>query len=243
MFNKINKLSFLLKIPDITSNKIFNTNLPVLLQVLNKTNVGYLLRLGDRIIDAKSYENLIIGSKYWGVLHENNNGVLISNLIKQPKILDDIYKSPVFFDLFKLEIMSDGKSNDIGQLNSDKLRDTLIYALERVNSRDEFNMLSNMLFGLKYGVATFIIKDREKRFLTQVRKAKNKIEFCAVFSNLGIIYGEIFNDDLILRVQFELTRRILLKYAGDISLNIVNIIIDSGVKLLFDMDNILDLEA
>lgn len=243
MFDKINNLSLFLKFSDSLNNKIFNTNLPVLLQVIDKIKSGYLLKIGDRVIGAKSIENLIIGSKYWGILNENNREVLISNLIKQPKILDEVYKSPIVFDISTLELISQNDSNNISQLSSDRVRDALIYALEKTNSRDEFILLSNMLFGLKYGVFTFVIRDREKRFLTQIKRLQNKIEFCAAFNNLGIIHGEILNNDLMLRVQFELTKKVLLKYANEIPFFIVDIIIDSSIKLLFDMDNMLDLEV
>ena len=242
MIDKLSKLSSLLKMSDI-NNTVFNTNLPILLQVLDKTKAGYLLRLGDRVIDAKSSENLIIGSKYWGILNENNDGLLISHLIKQPRILDEIYKSPIVLDIDRLELLINNESKDLTQINNDKLRDILTHTLERINSRDEFILLSNILFGLKYGVVTFIIKDREKRFLTQIRKIHGKIEFCAAFNNLGFIYGELYNNDLILRVQFELTKKILLKHANEIPFNIIDIVLDNSIKLFFDMDNILDLEV
>lgn len=244
MLDKLARLSLISKISNIESiNKLFNDNLPILLQVLDKTKTGYLLRLGDRIIDAKSAENISIGSKYWGILRENNNGLLISNLIKQPKILDEVQKSPILFDIATAELVIDGESRDLLQLGNDKLRDILVSLLERVDSKEEFILLSNMLFSLKYGITTFVIRDREKQFLTQIKSKCGKIEFCAAFSSLGIIYGELYHNDLILKVQFELTKKILLKYADELPFNIMDIILDNRIQLFFDMDNILDMEA
>lgn len=240
----LDKLAKIISLSSVISsnNKIFNTSLPVLLQILSKTNDGYLLKLGTNKIEAKSLENITIGSKYWALLNENNNGLLISNLIKQPHIMDDIYKSPIIFNLDTLELNNYYFKDNV-KLSSESLRDVIICTLDKCENRDEFILLSNMLFGLKQGVITLVIKDREKNFLIQIKKIKNKIEFCAAFSNLGLIYGELYDDSLILRVQFDKIKWLLKKYIYELPFNEVNIILDSRINLIFNMDNILDLEV
>lgn len=244
MISKILNLSQISQISQISQDaKYYNNTLPILLQVLEKTRMGYLLKLGNNIIEAKSTNNLQIGAKFWAIVKDSSVGeILISNLIKQPKIFENIQFSTLKYTIKEFETMvKDGKFVQ-------KFREDLIDNFLKVNSKDEFLFLTNSLLALNKRILNIVIKDNNKNILMQIKRPKgSKIEFSAIFNNLGMIEGSIYNSQkLILKVQYQNVKNILqnnLKYLEGFSE--ISILVDEDSEIFFNVfdENILDIKA
>lgn len=232
-------------IKNLDNQAHYNNTLPLLLQIIDKTKSGYLLKLGNKTIEAKSTAQLQIGSKYWAIIKENKNGeILISNLINRPKIIDAIKDSSIKFDISEIkEALRDSRFIQ-------NLRDNLEQNIINTNSKDDFLFLINSLMALNKKIINLVIKDKNKEMLLQIKKRKNeKIEFSAIFNNLGIINGSIYgNQTLIIKTQFNYIKKILesnlKKLEGYENFNEIHILHDEHIDILFNLfnDNILDLE-
>ncbi|RDU64693.1 hypothetical protein [Helicobacter sp. MIT 14-3879] len=241
MLNRILNISKLSQITQNNNFKSYNTTLPILLQVLKKTRIGYLLKLGNSHIEARSASNLQIGSKYWAIINDSKGEFLISKLIKQPEIFELSKNSSLKFEINEIESLLKTKNL------SSTFYESLVDKITTTQNRDDFTFLSNSLFAFQKGVLNIVIKNNKKDVLFQIKKLKNnKIDFSAVFSNLGIIYGSIYNsNELLLKVQYNNVKNILesnTKYLE--GFNEIKIIVEDFV-LLFDIkrENILDLEV
>lgn len=243
-------ISKILNISKISENlshtKHYNTTLPILLQVMEKTRTGYLLKLGSNTIEAKSLNSLQIGGKYWAIVKDSSVGeIIISNLIKQPKIFDNAKKTSLKFDINEIEsLLKDAKSIE-------KFGENLIEKSSISNSKDDFLFLINSLVALNKKILNIVINDNKKDILLQIKKPKNeKIEFSAIFNNLGVINGAIYdNQSLIIKTQYKNVKNILennIKNLEDFDkFSEISIIFDENIDIFFNLydDNILDLEV
>ncbi|RAX54663.1 hypothetical protein CCY99_02550 [Helicobacter sp. 16-1353] len=243
-------ISKILNISKISQNlsqtKHYNTTLPILLQVMEKTRMGYLLKLGNNIIEAKSMNNLQIGSKYWAIVKDSSvNEILISNLIKQPKIFDNAKKSSLKFDINEFEsLLKDSRFIE-------KFSDNLIEKSIASSTKDDFLFLTNSLIALNKKILNIVINDNKKDILLQIKKPKDgKIEFSAIFNNLGLINGVIYNNQsLIIKTQYKNVRNILenniKNLEGFDEFDEIRIIFDENINIFFNLynDGILDLEV
>lgn len=206
----------------------FNTTLPLLLEILQRTKRGYLLKLGNATMEAKSSTPLQVGARYFAVLNDKNGELLISNLQKIPKIAESAKNSPIVFTPKDLETM--------GKDFVREFRDSLLDSAINAKSKDEFLFLSNSLLALQQGILNLVIKDRNKRILLQIKRQKDKkIEFCAVFSNLGIIRGVVFDESILhLRVSYERVKKLLENSARELDFSEVSIAVQEN-SVLFEM--------
>lgn len=230
----LQKILNIAKISQLTQNsqvKTFNTTLPLLLEILQKTQKGYLLKLGNATMEAKSNANLQIGTKYWAIIKDTNGEILISNLQKQPKIMESIKHAPLNFTLEDLPKMA--KNADFVREFRDNLLDFIINA----KSKDEFLLLSNSLLALQQGILNLVIKDKNRRILLQITKQKHhKIHFSAIFSNLGIINGILYNNDILhLNVCYEHIKKLLENNANKLDFSEISISVSEDNKPLFDI--------
>lgn len=208
MINKINKISNILKNAHIN----YNASLPVLIKVISKLKGDmYLLQIGAKNIQTKSVRTLNIGEKYWGEMGRSSLGhITLTNLVAQPKIMDFFNDAPLKFSLQNLMELS---SNDEDIFEG--FRDFLIQKLAQSASKEEFIFLGNILLGLKNGILSLVIS--EKNEVLQIKKiATNKVRFSAIMPTLAIVEGEIgiYNDErtLDIKVLYESTKAILEKH-------------------------------
>lgn len=241
MINKIINIAKLSQFTQDSRIKSFNTTLPILLQVLKKTNSGYLLKLGNSTLEARSANELQIGAKYWAMVRESSVGeMLISKLIKQPEIINIAKNTSLKFEIEEFRAMLESRQFIT------KFSEILLDKSINTNIKDDFSFLTNSLLALKQDIINLVIKEEGKDILLQFRKPKNaKIDFSAVFNNLGMLEGSIYdNDKVLLKVQYENVRQILLNNANKLSsFSEVVIVLDENVRLLYNMEQERILEA
>lgn len=236
MIEKIAKIYQILQIMQKGEVKNYNTNLPIELMILKKIKNGYLIKLGEKIIEAKSIESIQIGAKYWAYMKENNGEITLSNLLKQPKIMD-------FLPKMEMVLEKVDKKNIFDFIS--KMKEELIQSLINAKDRDEFLLLNTMLGGMKKNIISIVIKERNsKRAIVQI-KFKNKIEFSAIFPNLGIIEGVVQENHLLLNVQYEGVKKLLQKYENKLEGFFVEIYVSKKIEIMQDIfeNYFLDLEA
>ncbi|PAF54110.1 hypothetical protein BKH42_02545 [Helicobacter sp. 13S00482-2] len=194
MLKHIKALSELSKIGGEVKNITeFNGTLPILLKVLSKQKNGeFLLKMGNTEISTRSQKELIVGQEYWANMSKSSVGaIILSNLIRTPKMLNMIEKSPLKFIIRDLDkLFQESKSDGFREY-----KDFLLDKLLLVQNRLEFLTLSNLLLSLHNEVLSLVISDGNKNELVQVRKSKNKkqsLEFYGLYPHLGEIKGRIY---------------------------------------------------
>lgn len=232
MIHKLQNLVNTLK--SIQTPMSYNAALPMLIKVIAKLEGDmYLLQIGTQQLQTKSHKRLHVGERYWGEMGRSSLGhITLHNLIAQPKIMEMFYNAPLKFTLSQLQEM--GENSDIFE----GFRDFLSQKCADAHSKEEFMFLGNLLLGLKQGVLSLIID--EKNELLQIKKSgANKVRFSAIMPLLGIIDGEIgiFKDThkLNMKVMYESTKALLERHIGDLKgFYVENISIDTHIAPLYE---------
>lgn len=208
MLSKIAKIATALKSTQTPTT--YNASLPMLIKVIAKLKGDmYLLQIGAQKIETKSQKQLHIGERYWGEMGRSSLGhITLRNLIAQPKIMNMFHDAPLKFSLQDLQEM--GEQSDIFE----GFKEFLTHKLAEATSKEEFVFLGNLLLGLKQGVLSLVIS--EKNEVLQMRKSgANKVRFSAIMPLLGIIEGEIGvykeGNTLDVKVLYESTKTLLEK--------------------------------
>lgn len=241
MIQKIANLAQNLKVSSPTT---YNAALPMLIKVLAQTKGDtYLLQVGSKQIQSKSHKELFIGQKYWGEMGKSSLGhITLRNLIPQPNILESFSKAPLQFSLQDLQEL--GEQKDIFE----GFKDFLSQKLATSQSKEEFLFLSNLLLGLKSGVLSLAIT--EKNEILQMKKiGANTMRFSAIMPSLGIIEGEISitkgGNALSLKVMYESTKALLEKNLSLLKgFRLSKITLDSSLKPLYEFkESLLDVRG
>lgn len=125
--------------------KEFNALLPVKIEVKHQINpIKFLIQLGNREIETKSYIPLKIGKKYLAQIKEGKYSIKISNLKEYPKILEILKK----IDL-KDKILSPQKNE-------------IMHNLANANNKNEFIFWMNILLSLQQKIYHIIINEKKK---------------------------------------------------------------------------------
>ncbi|PAF52519.1 hypothetical protein [Helicobacter sp. 13S00477-4] len=200
----------------------FNATLPLLLKVLGKDKNGeYILTLGNKTIRTKSHKELLIGQKYWANMSRSSVGaIILSDLIRQPKMIEVIEKSPLKFILSDLEkILKESKKEPL-----EAYKDFLIDKFANAQNRYDFLNLGNLLLSLHKNVLSFVISDSNKDGLIQIKPSKFKkqsLEFYAIYPHLGPLEGKVYlNDSGVsawIYVSYESVKKILERHKGELS--------------------------
>lgn len=242
MIEKLQKIAATLKSAQTPTT--YNASLPMLIKVMAKLKGDlYLLQIGAQQIQTKSHKELIVGQRYWGEMGRSSLGhIALRNVIAQPKILESFAHAPLKFSLQDLEEL--GKNNDIFEGFKDFVADKLAQA----QSKEEFLFLSNLLLGLKNGVLTLVINQKDE--ILQLKKiSKNKIRFSAIMPILGIIEGEIGvfkeGNTLDVKVLYESTKSVLEKNLSLLPhFKVSNIVVDAHLKPLYEFrESLLDVRG
>jgi hypothetical protein len=204
--------------------KEFNATLPVKIEVKKEINpIRYLIKLGNREIETKSYIPLKVGEKYLAQIKENRYSLQISNLKKYPKILNVLEKIKFKSDLIKFE------------------KKEIITHLANSTNKTEFLFYMNILLALQEKIYHLIINDKKKA-LMQLKYKKNSVKFYAVFSHLGEIEGLLLNNYLKLYCEFDSAINLINLYKNELPLKVE--IEKKEVKELYEFkENLINLKV
>ena len=256
------KLDSALNAGNSSTPKHFNASLPVILKVLTQSKNGeYLLQLGRSQIATKSAIKLEIGKSYWANMQKNEaNQIVLSNLIKNPKIMENLQSAPLKFSFSDLAELQKNPKDFVNEL-----REFLLKELVLCENKKDFSELSKTLLCLSQGVLSLVISDENKEHLLQMttkKTRKQEVYFYGIFPSLGPIKG-VFSDisqmakfkdskessDSNLLAQFwvmsEKIAMLLKKHRGDLGLICdFCVYVDSEVAPLFELENnLLDIKT
>jgi len=218
----------------------FNATLPITIKVKKQLNpIRYLLQLGKKEVETKSYTPLEVGAKYKAQINQTNSKIEIKNLTKLPNIFNK------FPDTIEYSIDDLIKDNPLE--SNEKYKKFLLNHLANAQTKDEFIFYSQMLLAFNQEIKHLFIKD-EKKALIQLKTKKRKLSFYAYFENLGAVGGEIlFGDEIYLNlmVEFQNSFGFIKSRIDELNGMIVNIQ-NQKVKPFFEIsenENILNLKA
>lgn len=188
-----------------SGNKEINATLPMLLRILDKKGGDtYLVQLGKLILETKSDRELTIGTTYWANVKQGKDGLIISDLIKQPKILETLSHAKLKLSSKDLKELLD-QSHSGGKQIEHVFKEFLLDRLPLATTKQDFLELANLLVALQHGVFSMVIQDDNgKESLVQMKKQVDFLEFYSVFPHLGEIGGLVSldtNGDLNLRLR------------------------------------------
>ena len=195
--NPLQQMTNLAKLDSALSSqkgaKHFNASLPVLLKVLSQSKNGeYLLQLGRTQIATNSAIKLEIGKSYWANMQKNAaNQIVLNNLIKNPKIMENLKNSPLKLSLNDLAELQKNPKDFINEL-----KEFLLKEIALSENPKDFGELAKSLLSLSQGVLSLVITDEGKEHLLQIaqkKSRKNQVEFYGIFPSLGPIRG-VFSD-------------------------------------------------
>jgi len=207
----------------------FNATLPITITVKKQLNpIRFLLQMGNKEVETKSYTPLEVGAKYKAEILQKDSKIEIKNLTKLPNIFNK------FPDTIKYSVDDLLKDNPLESNN--KYKNFLLNHLANATTKDEFLFYSQMLLAFNQEIKHLFIKD-EKKALIQFKHKKRKINFYAYFESLGAIGGEIYLTDEIylnLMVEFQNSFYFIQKYIDELNGIRVNIKQDK-IKPLFEI--------
>ena len=243
MIQKLQKLSHLLKNSQQTP-ATYNASLPILIRVIQKLKGDmYLLQIGAQQMQTKSHKALIVGERYWGEMGRSSLGhITLHNLILQPKILDFFQNAPLKLTLQDLQTL--GEQSDIFE----GFKEFIAHKLTQASSKEEFLFLSNILLGLKSGVLSLVIGEKDE--ILQIKKyASNKVRFSAIMPLLGIISRDIgiykSGNTLDIKVLYETTKAVLENNLNILKgFKVSKISIDTNLSALYEFkESLLDVRG
>jgi hypothetical protein len=178
--------------------KEFNASLPVKIEVKKEINpIRFLIQLGNREIETKSYIPLQVGKKYLAQIKEGKYSIHISNLKEYPKILDTLKKIN-----FTKEILTPDKKETMQHLAN-------------ANNKNEFIFWMNILIAFNQKIYHLIINGKKKAIM-QLKYKKNTVKFYAVFEHLGEIEGILYQRSLKLFCEFDSTISLINLYKNEL---------------------------
>jgi len=208
----------------------FNATLPLTITVKKQLNpIRYILQLGKKEVETKSYTPLEIGAKYKAEINQTNSKIEIKNLTKLPNIFNK------FPDTIEYTIDDLLKDNPLE--SNEKYKNFLLNHLANATTKEEFLFYSQLLLAFNQEIKHLFIKDKKKA-LIQIKQKKRKLKFYAYFENLGAIGGEIYLIDNIyldLMVEFQNSFEFLKNYIDELNGIIINIK-NEKIKPLFEIN-------
>ena len=200
----------------------FNTILPVKIEVKEKlSNIKYLIKLGNKEVVTKSFVPLKKG-KYFALIKDLRGNIQISNL-------KPLSNTALIFEKVK--------TKNLDNLSKEKI----IHHLANSNSKEEFIFFMNLLLSLEKKIHHLIINEKKKALL-QYKFSKNKLQFYAVFNNLGEIEGEIYTNNLDIYSPYKNTIELIKTHSHLINLN-VNVFLKETKPLYEFSENLLSIKA
>ena len=231
----------------IAHSKEFNNTLPILLKILKKEGKDlYSIKIGNITQQTKSLKELQVGARYFATISKSSTETtLISNLTPYPKGLNSLMESaPLRLKSNELKtILQDDKT-----LN--QWKDHLIQEFLTAQNKSGFLFYGNMLLGLQKNIFNFIVDENAHQKILQIKTKKNlpKLEFYALFPNLGGISGFVWLEDqqlhLSLQTQFRSVQTLLQRNINQLkAFERIEIIYNDNLSPLFCFeDHLLNLK-
>ena len=254
----LNKLSQIDKLAGASLNgskvdsrgvKHFNANLPVLLQVLAKSQgSSYLLKLGNTTLQTTSHTKLEVGKSYWANMQSNHAGqIVISKLVKKPEIDELVKNMPLKLSAQDLSLLAANP-----KAFTQELKDFLLSQLANAAHKEDFKELAFLALSLAQGVLSLVVSEDGKEQLLQLcpKKSRNALDFYAIFPRLGPISGSIWqevspkgaNNGVRLCAQLavmnERVEEILQEHSDELGLDSVQISSANTPKELFSLSSL-----
>jgi len=219
----ISKIGKVLKALNRVKFNEFNGSLPVKIEVKKEINpIRFLIKLGNREIETKSYIPLKKGFSYLAEIKESKHSIKISNLKEYPKILETLKKLNT-----KEEFVSS--------------KDDIKHHLAKAENKDEFLFWMNVLIAQKQKIYHLMINEKKKA-LMQLKYKKNTIQFYAVFEHLGEIEGYLSLNKLKMFCEFDSTISIINLYKDELPFIVE--IEKKDIKPMYQFsENLLNLKA
>jgi len=210
----------------------FNSTLPLTIIVKKELSpIRYLLQLGKKEVETKSYTPLEIGAKYKAEINQTDTKIEIKNLTKLPNIFNK------FSDNINYTIDDLIKDNPLE--SNDKYKNFLLNHLANATTKDEFLFYSQLLIAFNQEIKHLFINENNKKALIQIKNKKRKIQFYAFFENLGAIGGEIYLIDEIylnLMVEFQNSLNLIKKHTKELNGIIIKSITQEKIKPIFEIN-------
>jgi len=203
----------------------FNTSLPVKIEIKKQIDeLNYLINLGNKKdLITKSKIKLLPG-KYFASIKELNSFIQIKDLKPLPK----------------LAVLLEKINFDFKEKHLDK--NTIMHHLANAISKEEFLFFTNILLALQKKIYHFFINEKKKALL-QCKFNKNKLQFYAVFNNLGEIEGEIYLNSVNIYSPYKEVLKLINENSNEINLK-VNTFLKKDIKPLFEFnENLINLKA
>ncbi|MEO1923329.1 MAG: hypothetical protein ABGX25_02275 [Nautiliaceae bacterium] len=203
----------------------FNATLPVKVEIKKEINpITYLIKLGNRETETKSYIPLEVGKKYLAQIKEFKNKIQITNLKELPKLMEIL------------------ENTDIPEGFKHYNKEEILKHLSTSKDKNEFMFFANFLLALEKKIYHLTIREKKKKSLMQYKYFKNKVSFYSVFSHLGEIEGEIYPYKAVLKSPYENVIQLIEYYKKEIDLEIETILKEP--KPLYEFKNsLLDLKV
>jgi hypothetical protein len=212
----------------------FNSTLPLTITIKKQLNpIRYLIQLGNKEVEVKSYTKLDISTQYKAEINQVNNKIEIKNLSKLPTIFSKMPKNLNYTiaDLLKDDVLKDNKH----------YKNFLLNHLANSTSKEEFIFLTQLLIAENQQIKHIFINENKKRALMQLKYKKNRLKFYGFFENLGAIKGEILlSDEIYLNLMVEFQNSFILIKNNIDDLKLKGIIINikqKKIKPLFEISN------
>ncbi len=204
--------------------KEFNASLPVKIEVKKEINpIRFLIQLGNREIETKSYIPLKVGKKYLAQIKEGKYSIQISNLKEYPKILENLKK----INFTKEFLVPDKKE--------------IMHHLANANNKNEFIFWMNVFLSLHQKTYHLIINDKKKAIM-QLKYKKNTLKFYAAFENLGEIEGILSENYLKFFCEFDSTVNLINLYKEELPFIVE--VSKKEVDMLYEFsENLINLKA
>ena len=218
----------------------FNGTLPITIKVKQQLNpIRYILQLGKKEVETKSYTPLEVGGKYKAEINQTDTKIEIKNLTKLPNIYNKFPNS------IKYSIDDLLKDNPLE--NNSKYKKFLLNHLSNSNTKEEFLFYSQLFLAFNQGIKHLFINDQKKAII-QIKPSKKKLKFYGYFENLGGIGGELFYGDEIylnLMVEFQNSFYFINRYIDELKGIIVNVSKEKTTPLfeITQTDNLLNLKV
>ena len=209
----------------------FNSTLPLTITVKKQLNpIRYLLQLGRKEVEVKSYTKLEIGAKYKAEINQTNSKIEIKNLTKLPEIFTKFPKT--------LNYTTDDLLKDNPLKDNNHYKNFILNHLANSISKDEFLFFTQLLLAENQQIKHLFINEEKRRALLQLKYKKNRIKFYSYFEHLGGIGGEIFLADTLylnLMVEFQNSLELIKKYINELNMQVT--IKQEKIKPLFEISD------
>lgn len=164
----------------------FNATLPILIEVLKKTKTNhYLLMVGNKTLETKSFKALEVGGKYFALMkHLSTGGIMLTSLKAEPKIP----KAPLKFDFEEL------KKNFLDVSRIDQLQEYALDKISQAQNKEDFLSWGFFLLGMQRRILSFWIDQDSKNTFFQIKAQKREMSFYALFPHLGELNGKLYQN-------------------------------------------------